>query len=159
MEKHFLICRDQDTKISKSLSETQFYLGKLFLAWSMPDTSFFPTHLLLYYILYHRKITPFLSHPRVQFSSDCPRGQQPLFGPAAHLKKPQVLICTLSTAQSRSSRSGESRGRNPDSPKVTDLRQVFGAHRGTLSKSHFLLNTTKARIARCTPAAPRTAQF
>lgn len=68
-EKHLLICYDQHLKTSKNLSETQVLLGELFFAWSMPDTQFFPTHLLLCYILYHKQMTAFLSHPRLQFSS------------------------------------------------------------------------------------------
>lgn len=41
--------------------------------------------------------------------------------------------------------------RNPDSPKVTDLRQTLGAHRGTLSRSHFLLAPQRLEL----PDAPQ----
>lgn len=143
MEKHFLICWDQDIKISNNVSEAQFYLEKLLLTWSFI--------LLLFYILYH----PFLSHPRVLPTSACPHGQWPLLGPAAHLEKPQVLICTFSTAQSSLSQSGESREEILTLPRSqTSDRYLEHSQQIPLPA-----NTTKSGIAKCTPAAPRIAQL
>lgn len=68
-EKHLLICYDQHLKTSKNLSETQVLPGRAVLCMVYARHSFFPTHLLLCYILYPKQMTAFLSHPRLQFSS------------------------------------------------------------------------------------------